>query len=120
VSGKIGATPLKVNNNKIYSIFIALALIYWNPISYFLFYSNTPVYCKPIYFLHWIIFITGILFIFLIQKNKLNETIKNIVFMIAFVGIFFSSLVVVDKIIGIPSVLKKGTPHTQKQVRCKS
>jgi lysophospholipase L1-like esterase len=90
------------SNNKIYSFFIALALLFWNPISYFLIYANTPIYSvKVIHIFYWIVFMGGILLIFMVQKNKFNERIKNIVFTIAFIGILFSVLVIFDGVIGL-------------------
>lgn len=91
-------------NNKIYSFFILLALLYWNPISYFFIFNNTAVFSKELnylfYLVHLIIFFIGILLIFLIQKNKLTERIKNIILSIAVIGIMFSILVIIDTFAG--------------------
>lgn len=102
------------SNNKIYSFFIILALLFWNPISYFLIYANTPIYpIKAIHVLYWIVFIGGVLLIFLIQKNLFNEKIKNIIFTIALVSILFSAFVIVDRAIGL--ILKNKAEQVQKQ-----
>lgn len=102
------------SNNKIYSFFIILALLFWNPISYFLIYANTPIYpIKAIHVLYWIVFIGGVLLIFLIQKNLFNAKIKNFILVMAFTGILFSAFVIVDRAIGL--ILKNEVTQVQKQ-----
>lgn len=107
------------SNNKIYSFFIALALLFWNPISYFLIYANTPIFSEKVnhifYWIYSIIFTSGILLMYLVQKNKFNEKIKNIILTIAFTGILFSALVIIDSVIGLTS--KKEVAQVQKQER---
>jgi len=93
--------------NKIYSFFIALALLFWNPISFFYIYADALIFSEKVtlifYWIYSIIFITGILLISLIQKNKVNEKIKNIILTIVCTGIIFSSLVIIDGIVGLTS-----------------
>lgn len=90
------------SNNKIYSFFIILALLFWNPISYFLIYANTPIYSiKPIIYIYWSLFIIGLILVILILRNLFNETVKNIIFSITIIGILFSSIVFVDRIVGL-------------------
>jgi len=100
-----------------YSFFIALALLFWNPLSYFLIYSNAPIFSVKVYqifyWIYWIVFLSGILLIFLIQKNKFSDNIKNIILSIAFTGILFSALVMIDRAIGLVS--KKEAVQVQKQ-----
>lgn len=101
-------------NNKIYSFFIIVALLFWNPISYFLIYANTPIYpIKAIHVLYWIVFVGGMLSIFLIQKNLFNAKIKNFILIIAFTSILFSAFVIVDRAIGLVS--KNEAAQVQKQ-----
>jgi len=50
---------------------------------------------------------------YLIQKNKFNERIKNIVLTIAFTGILFAALVIIDSVIGLTST--KEVAQVQKQ-----
>lgn len=101
-------------NNKIYSFFIIVALLFWNPISYFLIYGNTPIYpIKAIHVLYWIVFVGGMLSIFLIQKNLFNAKIKNFILIIAFTSILFSAFVIVDRAIGLVS--KNEAAQVQKQ-----
>jgi lysophospholipase L1-like esterase len=107
------------SDNKIYSFFIVLALLFWNPISYFLIYDDAPLFSERVnhifFLIYSIIFLSGILLMYLIQKDKLNEKIKNIIFTIAFAGILFSSLVFVDSLIGL--TLKKEVTRDLSQER---
>lgn len=95
------------SNNKIYSFFIALALLFWNPISYHLIYVNTPIFSAKInlifYWLYSILFLVGILLIYLVQKNKFSEKNKKIIFSVVFTGILFSALVMLDSLVGLAS-----------------
>jgi hypothetical protein len=103
------------SDHKIYLFFIILALLFWNPISYFIFYANTPIFSKlSIKMGYWVIFLSGILLFFLIKKNKLNLTIKNLVFALTFTGIIFATLVTIDRVVGYD--LKKEVSQVQKQV----
>jgi len=105
------------SNNKIYSFFISLALLFWNPISYFLIYGNTPIFSVKVnhifYWIYSIVFVSGILLMYLVQRNKVNDQTKNIIFAIAFTGILFSALVIIDSLIGL--TLKKEVAQVQKQ-----
>jgi len=102
------------SNNKFYIFFIALALLFWNPLSYFLIYANTPIYSlKAIHVFYWIVFIGGMLLILLVQKNKFNEKIKNIVSTIAFTGVLFSALIIIDGFMGL--TLGNKVAQVQKQ-----
>jgi len=97
-------------NNKLYSFFIVLTLIFWNPLSYYLIYVKTEIFSGKIdlvfYTIYTVIFVLGLFFIYLIQKGRLKERLKNIVLSIAFLGIFFAILVGLDGLLG--SILKKG------------
>lgn len=104
-NGKLGLTMK--SNNWIYSFFISLALLFWNPISYYLIYGNKQLFSHSqniiFYWIYSFIFISGIIFIYLIQKNKLNEKFKNIILSIAFTGILFFSFIIIDQIVGLVS-----------------
>jgi len=91
-------------NNRIYSFFIIIALLFWNPVSYFIFYRNTPIYSiEEIHILYWTIFICGILLVYLIQKNIFCNVIKNIIFTVAITGILFSVFVIMDRVVDLVS-----------------
>lgn len=89
-------------NNKIYSIFVLLALVFWNPVSYSLLYSNAPIYgLKIIWIFYWVIFLAGLLAIFLIQKNLLNGAVQNIILTTAISGLLFSVMVIADRVVSL-------------------
>jgi len=99
--------------DRFYSFFIILALLFWNPLSFHLFYSNTQVHSEIlIHIIYWIIFISGILFVVLIRNNKMGEFFKNISLAITIIGIIFASLVVVDRFLGF--VTDRSTKQSQK------
>ena len=79
------------NNNVIYSFFTIIALVFWNPLSFFLLYRNTAVYnSKILHLIYWIVFITGIVLVYLTMRKKIKYFIKNIIFFLSFAGILFS------------------------------
>ena len=105
------------SNNKIYSFFIALALLFWNPISYHFIYGNKQIFSEKInfmfYLMYSVLFLVGLLLIYLIGKNKFNEKLNKIIFIVTFTGILFSALVMIDGLIGLismkePSQVQKG------------
>ncbi len=99
-------------NNKIYSLFILVALLFWNPLSLYIFYSNTPSYSElVIHLFYWIIFLFGLALVVLIQNNKVSEKIKNISFAVAIMGIIFSIFIIIDRGFGFV------TPNESKQVQ---
>lgn len=90
------------SNNKIYTFFVIVALLFWNPLSYYLFYTNTPIY-DIIYLkiLFWSILIGGILCILMIRLNILGKIVKNILLIAATCGIMFALLVSLDRFYGL-------------------
>lgn len=89
-------------DNKIFSFFISLALLFWNPLSFYLIYKNTPAYqFNSIHLFYWIIFLSGILIIFLTYKNWLSDKIKNLLLLLVFTGSTFSFIVLIDMSIGM-------------------
>ena len=91
--------------------------MFWNPISYYIIYDNAPLFPtnenQIFYWLYSIVFLISILSIYLIQKNKCNERIKNYIFLIAFIGILFAVFVMIDSLIGLTLSTEK--IHEQKQ-----
>ncbi|NHZ85055.1 MAG: hypothetical protein GWP19_04140 [Planctomycetia bacterium] len=105
------------SNNKIYSFFILIALLFWNPLSYFLIYSNTPIYSvKPIQYVYWGVFIIGLILVILILRNLLNEIVKNIIFTVTIIGILFSSFILVDRVVGFIITNDKEQDHNQERL----
>lgn len=94
------------SDNKFYSAAVVLALLFWNPLSYLLIYRNTPIYpSKANHLFYWIVFIGGLLVIVVIQKTKPHDRLKKLALSIAFLGITFSALVVIDRIISLNPIL---------------
>ena len=92
------------STNKIYSFFIMLAILFWNPISYSFFYGNTPIYTeKASHIFYWFLFIGGIFSILIILKTKVTDRIKNIFLSLAITGILFSIFVIFDRAVGLVS-----------------
>lgn len=105
------------SNNKIYSFFILIALLFWNPLSYFLIYSNTPIYSvKPLQYIYWSVFIIGLILVILILRNLFNELVKNIIFTITIIGILFSSFVFVDGVAGFIITNDIEQDHNQERL----
>jgi len=88
--------------NKYYSIFIGFFLLFWNPLSFYLLYSSTEIHKSKIFIILFsVVFITGIISIYLIQKDILNRLFKNLLLTIALIGIMFAGFVIFDRIYGI-------------------
>lgn len=89
------------NTNKIYSFFITIALLFWNPLSFKLFYSRKPVYdFTAVHLFIWMIFISGAMAIYAISKNKGSSRLRNIILAFTFTGILYSFVVVINVGIG--------------------
>lgn len=93
---------------------MVLALLFWNPVSYYLIYHNTPIYSiKVIHIFYWVIFLSGLIVILMIQKNKINERLKNVALTLAFTGILFSALVIINLLVGF--TINKNNTKAQNQ-----
>ena len=89
------------SSNKIYSFFIIIALLFWNPLSFYLFYGDELVYSvKILHIFYWFVFITGVFFIFLNGFNKISQTLNNLILTLSFTGILFALLVVLNSLAG--------------------
>jgi lysophospholipase L1-like esterase len=89
------------NANKIYSFFIAIALLFWNPLSFLLFYSRKPVYNLTVVHLFiWVVFLAGVLAIYGISKNKGSTRLRNLILAVTFTGILYSFVVIINVGIG--------------------
>lgn len=90
------------NSKKILVFFIVICILFWNPIVFYLFYSNSEIYeTKVLRLLFWAIPFLGILLIFVIRSKKsLSKKFENLIFGISFFGIFFAFLVILNSLIG--------------------
>ena len=88
------------SNDKFYCFFIVLALLFWNPFSYWLFYAHTQFLRvrehTVLFWMYSIIFVCGILSIYLIYKGKINTVLKNFILSIAVTGLLFSVVALLD------------------------
>ncbi|TNE60023.1 MAG: hypothetical protein EP344_08025 [Bacteroidetes bacterium] len=90
------------STDKIHIFFIALALLFWNPLSFYLLYSGEPVYAyTAIHALYWLVFGLAVAAIFLMTKQALTEKARNFLFAGAMGGILFSILVAVNGLAGL-------------------
>jgi lysophospholipase L1-like esterase len=96
------------SKNNIYVFFVALALIFWNPLSFYFIYGNTPVYSfKLIHFFFWLVFAAGIVIILSFLKNRVNGKLSNLIFSLSIAGILFSLIVIANGLVGLSQPVKR-------------
>ena len=89
--------------NKIYAFFAILALLFWNPLAFYLIYGRTPAFdAWPVHLAYWLVFLAGIYLLYGFVKNKWPEKVKDIALQFAFAGIVFSIAVVVNLFLKSP------------------
>lgn len=94
--------------DKIYIYFIALALIFWNPISFKIIYNDNAMSHSVILISIFLaIFCMGVLIISKIRRGKLTIRAKNSSFLLSVLGIFYAILVVINFAIKDKSADKK-------------
>lgn len=102
------------NINKIYSFFIAIALLFWNPLSFHIFYSKKPVYnFTAVHLFIWVVFLAGLLAVYGISKNKGSARLRNLIVAFTFTGIFYAFVVVIN--VGIGRI--KHSKHLASQLK---
>lgn len=90
-----------MNSNKIYTFFIVLFLLFWNPLTYQWIYSGTAVMeNRDMWYFITAIFITGLAAIYGLGRNWFNERLKNALLTLSFTGILFAVLVMFDGLVG--------------------
>ena len=103
------------SENIFYSTFIVIALLFWNPVSFYFIYSNTPFYSETIIqIFYWFIFICGILSIILILNNIVSHRIKNVIFSLSLLCITFPTFIFFDWAVGAVSKTDKPIVYKQK------
>ncbi len=89
-------------SNKMYSFFLVLCLLFWNPLTYLWVYRNTPAHDTPdMLIVFGLIFAAGLLVIWLLSRNRISERWKNRSVAAAFTGILFALLVGIDGLVGL-------------------
>lgn len=90
-----------MNSNKILIFFIAIAIFFWNPVSFYLLYVNTPVYDSfAVKISFWAVPLISLVIIYLIRRNSINNLFKNLVFTFSFSTVLFALIVVFNFILG--------------------
>jgi lysophospholipase L1-like esterase len=109
--------------NRIYIFFIGLALLFWNPLAYYLIYRNSPSFnIRWIMVLYSLITLAGLGIVYLFHKNRIHSRWKNPLLSLSILGLLFALLTLFNSLIG-----KKGTQEKEglifvpgTQVRYKS
>ncbi|MEN9639550.1 MAG: hypothetical protein RLZZ262_1418 [Bacteroidota bacterium] len=91
-----------MKTDKIMVFFIALAMLFWNPLSYFIFYRNTPIYSSgAVKLTFWLVFVLCMGCIFLIRKKYSNKTFINAIFTFSFTSLIFGFIVFLNFLMGL-------------------
>lgn len=89
------------NESKIYNFFIIVALLFWNPLSFYLLYKNTPVIdIIWLWVIYTILLVTGVIITVLIHKEKINNRLKDVILSCAFIGILSGIVVCINMNMG--------------------
>ncbi|HAO46891.1 MAG TPA: hypothetical protein PLZ45_08090, partial [Ferruginibacter sp.] len=87
--------------NNTYRLFILLALVYWNPASFYLLYQDTELYdFKLLHVLFWFVCVAGLIIVFMLRRNRIGNRWKNLFFSFSTAGILFSLIVLVNAACG--------------------
>jgi len=82
--------------------FMVLALVFWNPLSFYFIYSDTAVYgLKLIHFLFWLAFAGAVIILCFFSVNKIGNRLSNMLLFIDIAGIAFALIVMTDKALGM-------------------
>jgi lysophospholipase L1-like esterase len=86
-----------MKTDKIIVFFVVLAMLFWNPVSYYILYSQTPIYdSNAIKLAFWTVFILCILLMYLIKKGYTNKTTINLIFTFSFTSLIFGLIVIIN------------------------
>ena len=97
-----------MGSNKIYLLFAAVALLFWNPLSFYLLLENTPALeSKAILIFYSLIFVFGLLVLYLLYTNRIFQKLKNPILSLSFLGILFAIVIIINKSIGVTTNDKK-------------
>ena len=103
------SSGMLMGTNRIHLFFLGMALLFWNPVSYYLLYKNTPSFQYEGFLIFYsVVFVFGFLTAYLIYRNRIREKLKNRVLSACILGILFAALVLVNKSMGEPVKEKEG------------
>ncbi len=95
------------STKRVYLFFGLLAMLYWNPASFYLIYSGTVIYSfKLIHFLFWVVFMLGIFALYLFNRNKTGKRTANIFFSFSITAIVFAFVVLLNALAGFFAPVK--------------
>lgn len=91
------------NSKNIVLFFISFLILLWNPLTFWVYYSNYDIYeSKILTVIFWLIPLFGIVAILYIKRLKnLPEKLENLIFSLSFIGIFFPFLLFVNFLMGV-------------------
>lgn len=106
------------NSKNIYLLFLAIFMVFWNPLSYSIFYSGTEMKESQLFkLLFWILPLCCMLLMYLIfRKKSINERWLNFIFGISFSGILMGVLVLINVCLGLFIQNNVSKAETQKTV----
>lgn len=90
------------NPKNIYLLFLAVFIVFWNPVSFHIFYSGTEMNESKLFkLLFWILPLCSMFLMLLMFKNNLqNERWLNFIFGISFSGIIMGLLILINVFLG--------------------
>jgi len=106
---------MEKNNNKILIFFITLALLFWNPITFHIYYYKTFVAESIVYNTFFsLVFLGGIFLILRLRKKDFSKKIQNFIFTSSIIGIFIGFLIIINAVIGLS--LNKNTNNNKNEI----
>lgn len=83
--------------NSIYAFFVLLALLFWNPLTFYALYHSTAAYESGlIHGVNWVLFVGGIAVFYLTRKGTLPKRLMDLSLYFNFFTLLFSLLVLVN------------------------
>lgn len=91
------------NSKNILLFFIAFLILLWNPLTFYVYYSNSGIYeSRMLNVIFWLIPLTGFFTFFYVKRLKnIPERLENIIFSSSFIGIVLAFLIFINFLIGL-------------------
>lgn len=99
------------DSQKLHILFLVIFILFWNPFSIYLFYSNHEIYNSKLFKLFfWILPLFIMLLIILLRKTKvISNILMNIIFGISVTWIFWGFIVLINLLLGYINTSNKQT-----------